>query len=131
MSGCRWAVLTGGEPALQVDAALAAALRAAGYWLAVETNGTVPLPPDLDWVCVSPKTAEHTLRVLHANEVKYVRRHGQAIPRPTVEARHYLISPAFGPDGLRREDLDWCVNLVRDNPRWRLSVQLHKFIGVR
>jgi len=128
---CRWIVLTGGEPALQVDAPLLDALHAAGYRLAIETNGSVALPPGLDWVTVSPKVAEHAIRQRRADEVKYVRGYGQAIPQTVVEADHYLVSPAFdGPD-LDRRTLDWCIRLVRENPPWRLSVQQHKLWGVR
>ena len=128
---CRWIVLTGGEPALQVDAPLIAALHAAGYELAIETNGSVALPPGLDWVTVSPKVAEHAIRQRHADEVKYVRGYGQAVPETVVEAHHYLISPAFDGDELDRRTLDWCVRLVRENPPWRLSLQQHKLWGVR
>jgi organic radical activating enzyme len=128
---CRWIVLTGGEPALQVDEELIATLHDSGYRLAIETNGSVALPPGLDWVTVSPKVAEHAIRQRRADEVKYVRGWGQAIPQTVVEADHYLISPAFdGPD-LDRRALDWCIRLVRENPPWRLSVQQHKLWGIR
>lgn len=125
-------IFTGGEPALQLDDELVAELGKSHY-LAVETNGTKELPDGLDWICVSPKTAEHTLRVgQKVNELKYVRRAGQAIPKPTLKADHYLISPAFQPDGtLRQEDLRWCIQLVRENPTWRLSMQQHKLWSVR
>ncbi len=129
--GCRWVVLTGGEPALQVDAALIDALHAAGYRLAIETNGSVALPPGLDWVTVSPKVAEHAIRQRRADEVKYVRGYGQAVPQTVVEADHYLISPAFDGPHLDRRTLDWCIELVKENPPWRLSLQQHKLWGVR
>ena len=90
-----WLVLTGGEPGLQVDAELVEWAHARDLKLAIETNGTQELPKGLDWVCVSPKSAEHTMRVLEANEVKYVRHYGMGIPRPRVSADHRLISPAF------------------------------------
>jgi 7-carboxy-7-deazaguanine synthase len=128
---CRWVVLTGGEPALQVDRELIDALHEAGYQLAIETNGSVLLPPGIDWVTVSPKVAEHALRQLTAQEVKYVRGYGQAIPRTVVEAEHYLISPAFDGAEVDPRTLDWCIRLVRENPPWRLSVQQHKLWRVR
>jgi 7-carboxy-7-deazaguanine synthase len=128
---CDWVVLTGGEPALQIDAELIAALRGAGFKLAVETNGSRELPPGLDWITVSPKVAEHAIRQRTANEVKYVRGYGQAVPKTVVTADHYLVSPAFdGPD-LDRRTLDWCIQLCKDNPPWRLSVQQHKLWRVR
>ena len=88
---CRWVILTGGEPALQLDDELIQTFKEAGYQLAIETNGTKELPQGLDWITVSPKTAEHTLRQPTANEVKYVRQIGQGIPRPSIKTDHYLI----------------------------------------
>jgi len=128
---CDWIVLTGGEPALQVDRQLIDGLHAAGYKLAIETNGSVELPPGLDWVTVSPKVAEHAIRQRKADEVKYVRGYGQAIPETVVEASHCLISPAFDGLHLERRTLDWCLRLVQENPPWRLSVQVHKLLGIR
>ena len=130
-SDCRWIVLTGGEPALQVDRELIDALHGAGYLLAIETNGSVELPEGIDWITVSPKVAEHAIRQRQASEVKYVRGHGQAIPRTVVEAGHYLISPAFDGAEVDPRTLDWCIRLCRDNPPWRLSVQQHKLWRVR
>ena len=128
---CDWVILTGGEPALQVDAALVDALHGAGYKLAIETNGSRELPAGLDWITVSPKVAEHAIRQRRAHEVKYVRGYGQAIPRTVVEADHYVISPAFDGGELDPRTLDWCIRLVRENPPWRLSVQQHKLWKVR
>ncbi|UCD29935.1 MAG: 4Fe-4S cluster-binding domain-containing protein [Planctomycetota bacterium] len=128
---CKWVVLTGGEPALQVDRELIDGLHDVGYQLAIETNGTIELPDGLDFITVSPKVAEDQIRQRTADEVKYVRVYGQPIPQTVVEADYKLISPAFkGPD-LDRQALEWCIKLVRDNPDWRLSVQMHKFWGIR
>jgi len=123
---CRWVVLTGGEPALQVDRELIDGLHEAGYKLAVETNGSIELPEGLDWITVSPKVPEDAIRQRTANEVKYVRACGQPIPETVVQAEHKLISPAFDGDNLDPKTLDWCIRLVKDNPPWRLSVQMHK-----
>jgi len=128
---CKWVVLTGGEPALQVDAGLIEALHEAGYRLAIETNGTVELPEGLDWVTVSPKVAEHAIRQRVADEVKYVRGYGQALPETAVKADHYWVSPAFEGDRVDPRTVEWCVRLVKANPSWGLSVQMHKFIGLR
>jgi organic radical activating enzyme len=130
-SECRWVILTGGEPALQVDLELIGLLHAEGYSLAIETNGSVELPPEIDWITVSPKVAEHAIRQRQAHEVKYVRGYGQGIPRTVVEAEHYLISPAFDGAEVDRRTLDWCIRLCRENPPWRLSVQQHKLWSVR
>lgn len=127
-----WVLLTGGEPAQQIDADLIGALHAAGWKLAIETNGTLPLPDGLDWITCSPKSAEHTLRCGPVTELKYVRRAGQPIPVPTLDATYHSLSPAFQPDWtVRKEDLDHCVKLCLDHPRWSLSLQLHKLLGLR
>ena len=129
---CRNVILTGGEPALQVDAELIATLKAEGFYIAIETNGTKALPDGIDWVCCSPKSAEHTLRVGHVHELKYVRHSGQPLPRPALQADHYLLSPAFEADsGIKRETLNHCIELVKRNPQWRLSLQMHKLWKIR
>ncbi|MDP9121408.1 MAG: 7-carboxy-7-deazaguanine synthase QueE, partial [Acidobacteriota bacterium] len=113
---CPWVILTGGEPALQVDRELIDTLHGAGLRLAIETNGTLALPPGLDWITVSPKVPEEALRQRTAQEVKYVRAHGQPLPRSVVHADHYLISPAFEGGRLDPQTLDWCIRLCQDNP---------------
>lgn len=128
---CEWVVLTGGEPALQVDRDLIDGLHEAGYRLAIETNGTIELPAGLDWITVSPKGPEGRIRQRTANEVKYVLTAGQPLPTSAVRADHYLVSPAFRKGQLDPETLSWCIGLVQDNPPWRLSVQLHKLLGIR
>jgi len=128
---CQWIVLTGGEPGLQLDEALIDRLKSEGYRLAIETNGTCEISQKIDWICVSPKSAEHTLKQKFAHELKYVRAHGQGIPKPSIEAQNYLISPAFEASILPRKNLQWCIDLVKENPRWRLSFQSHKFMDIR
>ncbi len=133
---CRWVILTGGEPLLQLDHSLCSALKLAGYKLAIETNGSIDPAPEvleaLDWICCSPKVAEHAIRLPRCNEVKYVRAYGQGIPKPAIkQSEHKLISPAFSGDGLDPKTLNWCINLVKENPEWRLSVQQHKGWKIR
>lgn len=127
----RWIILTGGEPALQVDRELIDALHDAGYQLAIETNGSIALPDGINWITVSPKVAEHAIRQRTADELKYVRGYGQAIPKTVVQARYKLISPAFDGNVMQQKTLAWCSQLVRENPDWRLSIQMHKAWGVR
>ena len=126
-------IFTGGEPALQLDKPLVAALRRAGFGpLCIETNGTVDVAPlGLDWVSLSPKVAEHAVRVKTCAEVRYVRGNGQGIPRPSARAERKFISPAFAGEQLDPETLRWCVDLVKANPGWALSVQQHKTWGIR
>lgn len=125
-------IVTGGEPLLQLDTDLVARFKAAGFFLAVETNGTLPAPVGIDWVSCSPKTAEHTLKLEHAAELRYVRGALQGIPKPRVKTRHHYLSPAFNADGsIDRDALRTCVALCLANPLWRLSVQQHKLWAVR
>lgn len=131
---CRQTILTGGEPLLQVDHDLVEALKARGWFIAVETNGTKAISTDIeaiDWVTVSPKVAEHAVQVSEANEVKYVRYDGQALPKPYCCADHYLLSPAFTSEGVDQASLRWCIELIKKHPEWRLSTQLHKVWRVR
>lgn len=134
-----WLILTGGEPGLQVDEELCGFFHDRGCKLAIETNGTVDIPGNLgmknrvgiDWITLSPKVAEHAVKCLRADELKYVRGFGQGAPKPAAEADHYLISPAFDGGQVHPKTLAWCNRLVLENPQWRLSIQLHKFLQVR
>lgn len=127
-----WVIWTGGEPMLSLDDDLVALFTEAGWKQAIETNGSRKVPDGIDWICVSPKVAEHAIKQLEAHEVKYVRAFGQGIPKPVVNADNYLISPAFTPEGVPDQGaLDWCLRLVAENPPWRLSMQQHKGWGVR
>jgi 7-carboxy-7-deazaguanine synthase len=127
----QWIIVSGGEPALQLDRALVDHLHGAGFRLAIETNGTVDVSGlGLDWITCSPKVAEHAVKVLEANEVKYVRNYGQGIPQPRCRAPEKYISPASSGDGIDRRALAWCVQLVKENPEWRLTWQAHKLWGV-
>ena len=128
---CGWVVLTGGEPLLQYDAELSTALFQAGYKVAIETNGTVPLSKALacDWLTVSPKVAEADLMVTHADEVKYVCWPGMALPKPTVHAAHLFLQPAWRDDP--KAATAHAIELCLEHPAWRLSSQQHKAWGVR
>jgi 7-carboxy-7-deazaguanine synthase (Cx14CxxC type) len=127
----RWpfVVLTGGEPLLQVDEPLIEALHAEGCEVAVETNGTLAAPAILDWVCVSPKAGAPLVQTT-GDELKLI------YPQPGLEPealetlgfRHFFIQPMDGPDLARNTALAWRYCLL--NPRWRLSLQLHKIIGL-
>lgn len=122
-----WVVFTGGEPALQLDADLVETMQDAGFHCAIETNGSKDVSHlGLDWITVSPKVAEHAVRQKTATEVKYVRGYGQPLPQPTCEATYKLISPAFDGTTMDERAIQWCVQLVKENPEWRLSMQLHK-----
>ncbi|MBR0719282.1 7-carboxy-7-deazaguanine synthase [Bradyrhizobium liaoningense] len=126
----RYVVLTGGEPLLQVDGPLVDALHAAGFAIAVETNGTV-LPPDgLDWICVSPKGGSE-LVLRRGHELKLV--YPQALAQPEAFAdlafERFSLQPMDGPDVAENtvRAIDYCLR----HPQWRLSVQTHKALGIR
>jgi 7-carboxy-7-deazaguanine synthase len=125
-------VCTGGEPLLQLDAAAVDALHARGFEIAVETNGTQDPPAGLDWICVSPK-AGAPLRVTAGQELKlvYPQREAEAQPErfAALPFEHHYLQPMDGPDAARNVQLAIAYCLA--NPRWRLSVQSHKVVGIR
>jgi 7-carboxy-7-deazaguanine synthase len=122
-----WCVLTGGEPGLQLDGELIYELHQAGFRIAVETNGTIALPSNVDWVTVSPKVHDLEVKQKFADEVKFVLVDQQPIPRTSIRASHYLLSPAFKGRVIDVGALAWCIRLVKSNPKWRLSCQQHKW----
>lgn len=127
--GSRLVVCTGGEPLLQLDAALIEALHALDFEVAVETNGTQPAPPGLDWICVSPK-AQATLVLIEGDELKLV--YPQAAANPDrfegLAFRNFFLQPMDGPEAVRNTHL--AVQYCLDHPQWRLSVQTHKIAGI-
>jgi 7-carboxy-7-deazaguanine synthase len=126
----RLVVLTGGEPLLQVDAALIDALHARGFRIAVETNGTQAAPAGLDWICVSPKAGAELVQ-RQGDELKLVFPQPQALPHlfESLAFRHFLLQPMDGPDAAANTAaaIDYCLS----HPHWRLSVQTHKVLGLR
>jgi 7-carboxy-7-deazaguanine synthase (Cx14CxxC type) len=127
--GDRFVVLTGGEPLLQVDEALLDALHAAGFEVAVETNGTIAPPAGIDWLCVSPK-AGGPLAVTGGDELKLVYPQAGAEPARfgTLGFRHFLLQPMDGPD--REANTAAAVAYCLAHPRWRLTLQTHKMLGI-
>lgn len=122
-------VLTGGEPMLQVDPPLIAALHAAGILIAIETNGTIPVPKSVDWICVSPKAGTALLQRA-GNELKVV------IPQPEMdmaslgqlEFEHFFVQPM---DGVQyAENCRTAVAFCMKNPQWRISTQTHKHLQI-
>jgi 7-carboxy-7-deazaguanine synthase (Cx14CxxC type) len=125
----RFVVCTGGEPLLQMDAALIDALHRQNFWIAIETNGTIAVPEGIDWVCVSPKSGA-LLKVTHGNELKVV--YPQAIDPSFYERldfEHFFVQPKDGDDA--RDCLRAAIQFCAENPKWRLSLQTHKLIGIR
>jgi 7-carboxy-7-deazaguanine synthase len=132
--GRRFVVCTGGEPLLQMDAPLIDALHAEGFEIAIETNGTIEVPAGVDWVCVSPKNGS-TLRVKSGDELKvvYPQADGLGIFDPNIfeglAFRNFYIQPKDGVDA--KESLKAAIQFCLQNPKWHLSLQTHKLIGIR
>ncbi len=127
--GQPYVVCTGGEPSLQLDAALIDELHARGFEIAVETNGTRALPPGIDWVCVSPKAGTE-LAVTVGEELKLVWPQAGLDPAALVRLpfRHHFLQPMDGPD--RAANTQACVEYCLTHPGWRLSLQTHKILGI-
>jgi 7-carboxy-7-deazaguanine synthase len=127
--GTRFVVCTGGEPLLQLDPALIDALHARGFEIAVETNGTIAAPPGLDWVCVSPKVGTE-LKQRTGDELKLVYPQAGAEPGAfeSLQFRHFFLQPMDGP--LRDANTQAALKYCLDHPRWRLSLQTHKLLGI-
>jgi 7-carboxy-7-deazaguanine synthase (Cx14CxxC type) len=128
-TGHKYVVFTGGEPLLQLDAGLITSMHDAGFEIAIETNGTLPVPAGVDWICVSPKMGSEML-VRSGHELKVV------IPQPkqsltayeALEFEHFFVQPMDGP-GLERNTL-LAVDTCKRNPKWKLSLQTHKLLRI-
>lgn len=125
----RFVVCTGGEPLLQLDTRLIDALHAQGFRVAIETNGTLPVPAGIDWICVSPK-ARAPLAVRRGDELKLVFRQEDAAPEAfeRLDFRYFFLQPMDGP--MRERNTRLAIDYCKANPRWRLSVQVHKLLAI-
>lgn len=125
----RFVVCTGGEPMLQLDQPLVDALHAAGFTIAIETNGSLPVLESIDWICVSPK-ADAPLVVTKGNELKVVvpQDNQRLADYAKLDFEHFLVQPMDGPSRElnTRLAIDWC----KRHPRWRLSMQTHKYLNI-
>lgn len=128
--GEKLVVCTGGEPLLQVDEEFVEAVHDAGFTMAIETNGTKPAPLSIDWICVSPKAGAPLVQK-SGNELKLVFPQAAAMPElfNALEFEHFFLQPMDGPDSVvnTRMAIEYCLA----NPRWRLSLQTHKAVGIR
>jgi 7-carboxy-7-deazaguanine synthase (Cx14CxxC type) len=126
----RYVVLTGGEPMLQVDRALIDALHGEGFTIAIETNGTLPVPRAIDWICVSPKAGSELVQT-SGDELKLVwPQPGSDVERLAgLDFAHRLIQPLD--DANAADNVRACIELVMRDPRWQLSLQTHKHLGLR
>ena len=126
----RYVVCTGGEPLLQVNEELITELHRRGFEVAVETNGTRPAPASLDWICVSPKAGAPLVQT-NGSELKLVYPQENAPPEKFEQLAfdHFFLQPMDGPDTAGNTDraIEYCLR----HPRWRLSIQTHKLVGLR
>lgn len=126
----RFVVLTGGEPLLQVDQALVEALHNVNFEVAVETNGTIKAPPGIDWICVSPKAGGLVVQT-HGHELKLVYPQVELQPESVQNLAfdHFFLQPMYGPE--LAENTEAALAFCLANPRWRMSVQIHKILRIR
>jgi 7-carboxy-7-deazaguanine synthase len=126
----RFVVITGGEPLLQLDPPLINSLHNLGFEIAIETNGTLAAPEGLDWICVSPK-AGTVIKQRAGNELKLVYPQAGLTPQALerLDFDHFFVQPMDGPDVERNTEL--AARYCLEHPRWRLSLQTHKLLGIR
>ena len=125
----KYVVFTGGEPLLQLDAALIDSMHACGFEIAIETNGTLPVPEGVDWVCVSPKVGSE-LVVRRGSELKVViPQQGQALENyEALEFDHFFVQPMDGP--AIEQNTRLAIDVCKRNPKWKLSLQTHKLLQI-
>jgi 7-carboxy-7-deazaguanine synthase (Cx14CxxC type) len=128
--GLPYVVCTGGEPLLQLDEALVAALHDSGFEIAIETNGTLAPPPGIDWICVSPK-ADAELLLKRGNELKLIYPQAGAAPEryAALAFDNFFLQPMDS--AAREENTRAATAYCLGHPQWRLSLQTHKLIGIR
>lgn len=133
--GCKWIIWTGGEPTLQLNDVVVALFKEKGYLQAIETNGTRRVPMGIDYITCSPKQQFEKVRELipEVDELRFPIQKGDPLPDITVlpKAKHLFLSPIFDNHNIIQENIDYCVSLVKENPQWALSLQIHKLIGIR
>jgi len=127
--GQPWVICTGGEPALQLDDALISALHDSGFKIAIETNGTLALPGGIDWVCVSPKAdTELVQKTGHELKLVFPQEENKPGDFENLKFEHFSLQPLY--DDHQSENMKAAFEYCLANPKWRLSVQTHKWLGV-
>jgi 7-carboxy-7-deazaguanine synthase len=132
-TGCKEITWTGGEPLDQLTNEITAYFKEKGYFQAIETSGLKSCVENIDFICVSPKVAEHVILKNFpkgVTELRYVRHKGQDIPQPKIKALHYWVSPHSDGFTINTENLKHCIDLCIKNPQWKLSIQNHKLWNI-
>ena len=130
---CKEITWTGGEPLDQLTDEITLHFKNQGYYQAIETSGLHPAVENLDFICVSPKVAEHVIAKNFPNgvhELRYVRHKGQDIPKPAITANHYWVSPHSDGFTINSENLKHCIELCLKDGRFKLSIQNHKLWNI-
>ena len=125
----KYVVFTGGEPLLQLDDALITAMHALGFEVAIETNGTLPVPGEIDWVCVSPKQGAELI-VTKGDEIKVVipQQEQELANYAALDFRHFFLQPMDGPD--KQQNTRLAIETCKAYPQWNLSLQTHKLLQI-
>ena len=130
---CNEITWTGGEPTDQLTNEMIQCFKAEGFFQAIETSGLNPVPEGIDFICISPKVAEHVIKKNFpegVHELRYVRHKGQSIPEPSIKAENYWLSPHSDGFNINSENLKHCIDLCIQNGKWKLSLQNHKIWNV-
>lgn len=132
---CQQIIWTGGEPTLQLTDEIVAFFKEKGYWQAIETNGTHRIPHGIDYIACSPKQNFEKIKTLipEVDELRFPIKSGDVLPDIQIlpKAKKYLLSPIFDGNNVVRENIEYCIHLILNNPQWALSLQTHKLIGIR
>lgn len=131
---CKWIIWTGGEPSVQLKEEHLMYFRNKGYKQAIETNGTKPLSTLIDYITCSPKINIEKVKdkIPFANEIRIPIQEGDALPDISIlpKADKYYLSPIFDADKINQKNINYCVELIKKNPQWTLSLQVHKLIHI-
>lgn len=131
---CKWIIWTGGEPSLQLKDKHLSFFKNRGYKQAIETNGTKAISPLIDYITCSPKINIEKIkdRIPSVNEIRMPIQTGDSIPDLSLlpKAQKYFISPIFDGNEINQDNVNYCVELIKNNPEWTLSLQIHKLIHI-
>jgi organic radical activating enzyme len=131
---CKWIIWTGGEPTIQLNDEHLAAFRERSYKQAIETNGTRYVPSLIDYIACSPKQGYESIkgRIPVVNEIRIPVKAGDTIPAISIfpKADDYFLSPIFDGNKINLRNMDYCIEYIKQNPQWRLSLQIHKLIHI-
>ena len=128
-AGHKYVVCTGGEPLLQLDSGLVLALKAKGFEVAIETNGTIEVPKEVDWICMSPKAnTEIIVRKGHEIKVVYPQKGIDPVDFKEMDFENFFIQPMDSPE--QEDNILKAIKYCKQNPKWRISLQTHKILGI-